>query len=235
MDLKKYKVPACMVCPVREKSLFNKIEGAELEEINALKRSVTYKKKQTIFMAGTTPFGVHIVHYGKIKLTKINSLGIEQIVGFAKQGDTFGYQSLLGNKNYDITAIALEPSIICFIPKDKILALIKSNDDFTLRLMEKGFTEFGDIANNYSDMLSKPLRQRIAMAILRISDTFGLRKDNSLDVALSREEIANLALTTTASCIRTLSDFNKEAIIKLVGKNIQVINETALRQEAEMY
>ena len=235
MDFTKYDMPACMVCPVRTMSIFDEVEITEIEDINVTKRVIPFKRKQTIFQANSMPSGVHIIHLGKVKFTKVNSLGVEQIIGFGKRGDIFGYDSLLSEKDYHYSATALEDCVICFIPKEKIISLIKRDGSFALKLFKKGFTEFGAITNNYSDMVHKPLRQKVAMALMMIKEAFGLSKDDLLDARLSREEIANLALTTTASSIRTLSDFNKEGLIEIRGKDIAILDIEKLQWESVRY
>ncbi len=224
-----------MVCPVKYESVFGEVDQTRLEDINVSKRVIPFKKKQTIFQANSVPNGLHIVHMGKVKLTKVNSLGIEQIIGFATKGDIFGYDSMLANQDYHITATAIDDCIICFIPKEKIIEMIRADGNFALKLFEHGFNEFTEIANNYSNMVQKPLRQKVALSLLFIMDSFGLNQEDVLDARLSREEIANIALSTTASTIRTLSEFNSEGLIELIGKQIKILDLPRLRQEADKY
>ena len=235
MDFQRYDMPACMVCPVKPISIFDEVDNEEIEVINVTKRVITFKKKQTIFQANAMPAGVHIIHLGKVKFTRVNSLGVEQIIGFGKRGDIFGYDALLSEKDYHYSASALEDSIICFIPKEKIIELIKRDGGFALKLFKKGFAEFGDITANYSDMVHKPLRQKMAMALLLIKESFGTTENGLLEVILSRQEIANLAHTTTASCIRTLSEFNKEGLITISGKQILLNDLEQLKWESVRY
>ncbi|MFN9649664.1 MAG: helix-turn-helix domain-containing protein, partial [Pseudanabaena sp.] len=46
--------------------------------------------------------------------------------------------------------------------------------------------------------------------------------DGSLKLQLSRDEIAGMIGTATESCIRLLSEFNKEGWISLQGKKITI-------------
>jgi CRP-like cAMP-binding protein len=58
---------------------------------------------------------------------------------------------------------------------------------------------------------------------------FGESEDKSLNLKLSREELAGMIGTATESCIRLLSEFNKAGYIALSGK-ITVLNSSALRK-----
>lgn len=44
------------------------------------------------------------------------------------------------------------------------------------------------------------------------------------DLPVSRKEIAEYIGMSTANVIRTLSDFNKEGIIKVFGKTIEIVD-----------
>jgi CRP/FNR family transcriptional regulator, polysaccharide utilization system transcription regulator len=51
-----------------------------------------------------------------------------------------------------------------------------------------------------------------------------------LKIQLSREEIAGMIGTATESCIRLLSEFNKEGFITLQGKKITITNKKEMQR-----
>ncbi len=59
-------------------------------------------------------------------------------------------------------------------------------------------------------LAQKPVRERLAETLLTLKETYGLEEDEeTINVMLSREEIANLVGTATESAIRLLSEFKK--------------------------
>ena len=46
----------------------------------------------------------------------------------------------------------------------------------------------------------------------------------TIDAVFSREDLANIVGTATETAIRLLSEFNKDNIIHLNGKKIEIIN-----------
>jgi CRP-like cAMP-binding protein len=66
-----------------------------------------------------------------------------------------------------------------------------------------------------------------------LHDTFGVNEDNSLQIQLSRDELASMIGTATESCIRLLSDFKKLGMIELVGKKITLKDISKLKRIAE--
>jgi CRP/FNR family transcriptional regulator len=79
------------------------------------------------------------------------------------------------------------------------------------------------------------VRERLAEVLLILKQTFGEKADGTIDVTLTREEIASLVGTATESCIRILSEFKRDGLIQLDGKKIQILNAKQLMKEGNLY
>ena len=56
-----------------------------------------------------------------------------------------------------------------------------------------------------------------------------------IDIALSREDLANIIGTATETVIRLLSEFKNQELISLQGKKIKVLDPQGLVKEADFY
>jgi CRP/FNR family transcriptional regulator len=84
-------------------------------------------------------------------------------------------------------------------------------------------------------MAQKNVRERMAEALLFFKASYGLDpEDQSLNVAFSREEIADFVGTSTETAIRLLSEFNQDEIIQLQGKKISILNCDKLIRTANL-
>ena len=84
-------------------------------------------------------------------------------------------------------------------------------------------------------LAQKPVRERMAETLLFLKETYGFEEDGiTLNVTLTREELANLVGTATETGIRLLSEFKIEKIIELVGKRIKIINMPNLIKTANL-
>lgn len=82
---------------------------------------------------------------------------------------------------------------------------------------------------NVTHMAQKPVRERLAEALLFIKETYGFEEDGTtLNLRITREELANLVGTATETVIRLLSEMNKEEVIHLDGKKIQILDTKEL-------
>ncbi|MCB0301764.1 MAG: winged helix-turn-helix domain-containing protein, partial [Calditrichaeota bacterium] len=87
-----------------------------------------------------------------------------------------------------------------------------------------------------AEMAQKPVRERLAEALLVLQDVFGVENDGeTLDVRLKREDFAHLVGTTTETAIRFLSEFKHEGLIEVNGRSIKILQNRKLTQVANIY
>lgn len=232
---KKPVQPECAHCQSRYKSLFCSLDENEVSALDASKHCQQFKKGQVIFSEGSRPHGLYCINSGKIKLTMMGDEGREQIVHLAKPGDIMGYRALLSNDTYSLTATALEDASVCFVPRQAFFGIVEKNASLSLELIKLLSTELRLAERQITDLAQKPVRERLAEALLFIKETYGFEEDGStLNVVLTREEIANIVGTATETVIRLLSDFKSDNIIELNGKKIRVLDMKKLVRTANM-
>jgi CRP/FNR family transcriptional regulator len=224
-----------MNCQDRFGSILFKAEKCNLEEIDAAKVCTIYKKGDVVFHEGTYPFGIYCVNTGKIKLSHSGDDGREQIVRLAKPGDIIGYKALLSAEKYTASAIALDDSSVCFIPKDLFISILQKDANLSFEMMRIIASELRKAETKITHLAQKPVRERLAETLLFIKETYGVEQDGTtLNVRLSREEIANLVGTATESAIRLLSEFKKDGLIELQGKKIRLLNPEEITRTANL-
>lgn len=225
----------CQSCAQRFNSVFCKAREEYVNAINEQKICNTYKKGQTLFNEGAYPFGVYCVNNGKIKLSHLGDDGKEQIIRLLKAGDVLGYRALLSGDRYSASAVALEDTQVCFIPKDLFVNVLKNDTGLAFEMMKLLSDELHKAEVKLTHLAQKPIRERLAETLLFIKETYGFEADGiTLNVQLSREEIANLVGTATESTIRLLSEFKKDGIVELEGKKIRILHTDRLLRTANL-
>ena len=90
-------------------------------------------------------------------------------------------------------------------------------------------------ANDYiTDIAQKTVRERLAEVLLLLKQEFELDAEKTLQISLTREELANMVGTATESIIRLLSEFKQDKLIDLQGRKIRIINIQALTKVANL-
>jgi CRP/FNR family transcriptional regulator len=225
----------CQFCDARFKSVFCDLTKAEVSELNEQKGCATYKKGQDIFKQESYPHGIYCINAGKVKLFQLAENGREQIVRLAKSGDLLGYRALLGGEKYTSTAEAIEETSICFIPKQLFFKFVETNNAITLQVMKMLSNDLKNAEHKITDLAQKPVKERMSEAILFVKEVYGFEKDNAtLNVVLTREEIANIAGTTTETAIRILAELKEDGILEFIGKKIKVLKINELLHSANL-
>lgn len=228
--------PRCQTCGTKHMSVFCALNNEQVDEIDSSKGCNFYNKGQVIFHEGNRTNGIYCINKGKVKLFQIGAEGKEQIIRFAKPGDVVGYRALLSEEPLSASASAIEDdTTICFIPRDQILSMITQNPNFNFKFLKMLSHELGEAAKIITDLAQKPVKERLAETLLILKETFELDEDENIQVKLSREELANIVGTATESVIRLLSEFKKDKLIAIEGRNIKILNIPALTRVANIF
>lgn len=226
----------CNRCSERFNNVFCQAKNDSLSEIQKEKTCTVYKKGEYIFKEGHRPYGVFCLNRGKVKIVKIGDDGKEQIVRLVKPGDPLGYRSLLSSDRYRASAIAIEDSGICFIPKELFIGVLNKDSQLTFEMIKMLSEDLKKAELHMTTMAQKPVRERLAEALLFIKETYGYEEDGrTISVVLTREEIANIVGTATETIIRLLSELNKDGIVALRGKKIEILDLGRLVKVANIF
>lgn len=231
---KEIETPDCVNCQSLALSVFGSLKREDLQQLNTYKHSNKVKKGNIIFSENNPTHGLYCIHQGKAKIVMIGRDGKEQIVRLAKDGDIIGYRSLICGENYSATAQTLEDSIVCFIPKERLWELINKNAQLTMNLMTHLALDLKQAEKRSVDMQQKPASERLAEALLIMQETFGLDTNLSINIELTREEIANLTGMAVETVVRILKDFQEMNILELIKKKIVIKDHKKLEQAANL-
>lgn len=223
----------CEQCIVREFSSLKALNKEELLKMANCKTSYTIKKGEPIFEEGESVNGIYCIKDGVCKLSKLSANGKDQIVKLVKPGELLGQRSMISDEPANLSAVALEDMEVCFIPKSEVLGFFNTNNQFSMNVMKTICGDLKEADDHMVSMAQKTVKERLAETLLYLEDTFGKNEDGSLHIQLSREELAGMIGTATESCIRLLSEFNKNGLIDINGKRISIIEKNKLKRMAE--
>ena len=144
-----------------------------------------------------------------------------------------GERSLINDDAANLKATAINDMEVCFIPREEIINDLKQNPDFSMSVLQNMAMSLKNTDNVIVDMAQKTVKQRLAETLLNLDKKFGRNRDNILNIHLSREDIANIIGTATESAIRLLSEFKRDELISLKGKNISILNVSKLKKIAQ--
>ena len=226
----KFFMSKCEQCIVREFSSLKALKKEELLKLAECKTTYVIKKGEPIFEEGEVTNGVYCIKQGLCKLSKLSDNGKDQIVKLVKPGELLGQRSMITEEPANLSAVALEDMEVCFIPKTEVLQFFSANNEFSMNVMKTICDDLKLADEHMVNMTQKTVRQRLIETVIYLEETFGKNEDGSLHIQLSREELAGLIGTATESCIRLLSELNKQSVIELSGKKIFILDKNKLKK-----
>ncbi len=227
-------LPDCEACRKKLKNTFRHLTENELKllfnEDHAIK---FYKKNLIVYKEGARIKGCYYVYSGIVKIYQTGLEGKEQIIKFEQEGDIFGFRSVILQEPACTSVETLSDVVLCYIPDSILLHLIKSNPGFAYELMQIACKELGDSNHYIKNIAQKSVKKRLAEVLLRIASDFGIEKDGTLKLNISREDLSNFVGTATETVIRLLSDYKTEGLVESKGRKIKLLDIEKLKATAK--
>lgn len=192
---------------------------------------ISYMPKGSfIYQEGEEPKGFICLLEGNAKVVKIGINGRGQIVRMVRPKGILGYRALFANENYRSAAITLDNSVIAIIDRDVLFEIMRKNAELSLHILKLIASELGLSNLRTMTLTQKYIRGRLADSLIFLIETYDFAEDGTIDVTLSREDLAQLSSMTTSNAIRTLSAFASEGVVELIGKRIKVLDMERLKK-----
>ena len=211
--------------------VWNLLTDEERQLVVGSIQMVHYSKNETIYNEGDKPVCLYCLANGKIKICKMGVSGRQQIIRMVKPKDFFGYSASFAGVNYIANATVMEDSDVFHIPLYVARKVVTNNLPVSVFFLQRLAAHLGESMDSTVSLTQKHIRGRLAEALIRLRDSFGLLDDGqTLAITASREELANLSNMTTSNAIRTLSAFVQEGLVETDGRKIRLLDEDQLQK-----
>ena len=226
------KVPVCSVCTVFPKTIFQNGSAKELQKSFNCKDFIRFRKNEVLFSENEAADGVYCIYSGMLKVVKKDHRLMEHIIRLGKPGDVLGIDSVVTHNKYSNSVIAVDTVEACFVPKDCFVKFIQSHPTFFVETMKLLCTQLDGMENKMTDLMGKSMKERMADMLLKLKADYGVQSDDTLNMALSMDELASFLGTTKSSVYSLLSDFKRSHLIEIQDNRIQVLSEKELENIA---
>ncbi len=219
----KYKI-ACKYCD-NILCLFYKYFSNDIcKDTSNDKNQIFYKKGENIIKIGQPVFGIYMIMEGAVKVITSSHNNKKTAIRMAKSGNFISY-AVLSEERYNFDIVAIEKTSVCFIKKEIFENICRNNAEFTFVFLKMFAIEMFSVRCRMEYHSLMNTREKIAEAFLYAIEVFGLdEKSKTINVSITRHDIAELAATTTEQVTRYLSDFENEQLITRDKRSIHILN-----------
>lgn len=187
-----------------------------------------YKRGEVIYERGNRSNSLFLLLRGVVKTHTMDLTGKELITGLYKADDFLGFTSFDENLPYTETATAVEDVELVGISKKHLTDILKKSQDVSLELMNLLTDNLSTIKEQLVQMAYSSVRRKTASTILQFVDVMDSKPGTSIRIL--RSDLAAAAGIATESLIRTLSDFKKQGLIEIEGRDIRVVDQRGLEE-----
>ena len=212
---------------LKRSSIFSGLNDNELGELANLTTEHSFKPHESILWEGDAPECFYIVAEGKVKVLKHSSQGREFIIAFFGPGEMFGELAVFENKPYPASAQAATTTKVLCIKREGFLSFLAQCPQVSLRIIDILGERLRESQSRLRDLAGERVEQRLASILLMLSAKLGPT------LSFTRQELADMAGTTTETTIRFMSRLKDGGIIRSARGKIVILNEVKLRLLSE--
>jgi CRP/FNR family transcriptional regulator len=211
----------CLDC-TKSSKCFKTLIPSELEFINQHKKQIQYKRGENVCKQGAYASYVLYIADGMVQvyLESPNSKNIN--VRILKTSEFIGLSSVYGENIYNYSTIALKDSLICLIEKASFKKLLIDNGNFASEIIRWYCDKEKKLFEKLRSLGNKQMHGRLADTLLYLCDE-NFQSENIFSY-LGRKDIAEFSCISVESTVRLLTEFKNDGIIKIEGKNIEIVD-----------
>lgn len=141
------------------------------------------------------------------------------------EGDFFGELELIKPSKYGFNSKAIIDSKICTLTKDEMKEIMMKNPEIGIKVLETVGERLSKVESLVKNLATNDVDSRMAYLLTDLMEKYGenIEKKISMELPLSREEMANFIGVTRETISRKLKKFEDEKLIKIVGTKIIII------------
>lgn len=203
--------------------IFNFLSNEEMAEIQKIVKKKTYVKGEMIFLAGEENNNLYVVHQGLVKITKYSNDGKEQVLRILRPGDFLGEHNLFSNKSLDINAQAVHNSKLCVIEGSKLKELILKYPEIAFKILEDISYRLAKAEELLKNIAIESAEKRVIDLLISLCD-----ENNVVTLDMKKKDIASMLGMSAETLSRTLSNLEKNNIIRQSKNKIIILDENYL-------
>lgn len=190
-----------------------------------------FHKHQKICRQGTPVSHAMYLMTGTAKLY-IEGLNNHDIILYLMRPPAYiGLLSFFESVHYSYSVMALEDSRICMVDLPLLKELYLEDHEYLLRLNKAFGRSVAMIMKKIITLNQKNIRGRVAESLIYLSEFCGSLR---FTIPLTRKELGMLSSISEENTVRLLTEFRNEQIIKLEGRQIEILDMRMLAKISDL-
>ncbi len=211
---------------IKSVPIFKDLTRDEMIEVAMITHPRDMKRGEMVYMVGDLGGKLYVLHEGRVKISRINASGKEQVIRTLGPGEFMGELSLFGATPQSDNAEVMENTTMCVIDGSELKDIMMKYPQIGFKIMDV-LSRRLQMAETLLEAISlDTVEQRIARALLRLSEG-----QVEFDLIMSKGELASQIGMSQESLSRKLTSLQEDGIIDLKGRRkIIILDRSALEE-----
>ena len=201
------------VALLRRSALFGSLSQTALAHLAQTSRFRQYGRGEVLFLQGQTARCLSLVHTGCVKLSVTNPGGAEVIVGLRGPAQAVELNVDRASGVHGVSAEAVRPCRVLIWNQAFIEDLMERTPELSGNIRGILSRQLAELQERFSELSSDKVEFRVASMLARVAEQFGRPVKAGLEIAFSREELAQMTGTTLFTVSRLLSKWKGSGLL----------------------
>ena len=207
--------------------LFKHLSEEELRIINRDRYSVKFHEGEVILKQGTSANTIISVIDGFARKYIEGFNGRKLILDFVKPWQLVTGSGVHNDGKYRFSVVAIQETLVCFLDASNFSEVFGMNGEFAKDYLGLCSENYARSLERLVSVSQKQMHGRIADALIYLSEE--IYESNKIGADITRQDIADYTSMSKDSAIRILKEFERDKVIRLDGKTIEVIDDDRLQ------
>ena len=221
------------VVVVERSPLFSGVPLCDYARICASSRIKEYARGQMLYIEGAPIQQVLLVTSGLVKITKFGQVGTEVIIRLEVPGDVLGALGLFTTGIHYTTAQALRVCHALAWDAATFKSLVEEFPVLRQNMLAISSRYLLELEERFREMATERVASRVARQIMRLLKQIGRPVDGSVEIALSREELAQMTGTTLFTISRLFSAWEARGMVSPRREAVAICDIQSLQDLSE--
>jgi CRP-like cAMP-binding protein len=201
---------------LRTTPIFSRLSPGDRHTVAEVAHVQHFARGDTIFEQESPSDAFYAIISGRVKIFKMMPSGKDVILEVFGPGDPLGAVAAYLDRPFPASAAALEDTTCVIIPRPAFYRLLESNPSLVRGLLLGLTTRLVELTNRLAELTGGRIESRFARLFLKLGSEMGRaeRGGTFIPLALSRQELADMTGTTIETCIRIMSRWNKDDVVR---------------------
>jgi CRP/FNR family transcriptional regulator len=223
-------MPSAVEDMLRFSTTFRRLQPDDRQRLAGVARAQRYARGDTIFSEGDPADLFYTVATGRVKVFKTAPSGKDLILEVFGPGDPLGATAAYEGRPFPASAVALEDTTCVAIPRAAFFTLLEQHPSLARGLLLGLTHRLIELTNRLAELTGGRVESRFARLFVKLAHDIGkpVNGGTFVPMALSRQELADLTGTTIETCIRIMSRWSKDEIVRTDKDGFTVLDLPAL-------